>query len=274
MLATMERRPDHRPGESLARLCDIMHRLLGPNGCPWDREQTIESLRPYLIEETYEVLEAMETGHPEDHCEELGDLLMQIVFQAALRDQQDAFDIDDVANGISDKLVRRHPHVFADATADSAEEVERNWEAIKAREKAARGTSQTRTLGGVPQGLPALIRAQKISKKAAKVGFDWPDVAGCRAKVTEELGEVDRAIASGDKDAIRHEIGDLLFAVVSLARKVGCDAEESLRGCTRRFEDRFGFIEDELARLGRSPADSDLHEMDELWNRAKREGRR
>jgi len=260
------------PGASLADLVAIMHRLLEPGGCPWDREQTLASLRPYLVEESFEVLEALETGTPEQHCEELGDLLMQIVFQAALREREGAFAIDDVVRGIADKLVRRHPHVFADAQAETADQVLVQWEEIKRREKTAKaeaGDGPPRTLAGVPLSLPALSRAHQVSAKAARVGFDWPDAQGCRDKVSEELGEIDRAVASGDRAAIEHEIGDLLFAAVSLARKLGVDAESALRACTRRFADRFAFIEDRLRERGKAPAGSTLEEMDALWNQAK-----
>jgi MazG family protein len=263
----------NRAGESLAGLVEIMDRLLAPDGCPWDREQTLETLRPYLVEETFEVLEALEAGTPAQHCEELGDLMMQIVFQAALRRGANQFDIDDVVRAISDKLVRRHPHVFADATADTPAEVLVQWEEIKRQEKAAKAGAAAgppRLLAGVPLSLPALTRAQQVSARAARVGFDWPDAAGCRAKVDEELGELDRAIAAGDQAAIEHELGDLLFASVSLARKLGCDAEGVLRACTRRFTERFAFIEDRLSERGRTPSESNLDEMDALWNDAKR----
>jgi MazG family protein len=265
-----------RPGASLADLVAIMQRLLAPDGCPWDREQTLESLRPFLVEETFEVLEALESGTPAHHCEELGDLLMQIVFQSALREAEGAFTIDDVVRGIADKLVRRHPHVFADAQADTPAEVLVQWEEIKRREKAAAAegsAAPARTLAGVPLSLPALSRAHQVSAKAARVGFDWPDAQGCRDKLSEELGEIDRAMASGDRAAIEHEIGDLLFAAVSLARKLGIDAEGALRACTRRFSDRFAFIEDRLEERGRTPAESTLAEMDALWNQAKASGR-
>lgn len=268
----MSKSETSHPGASLAMLVDILRRLLAPGGCPWDREQTLESLRPYLVEETFEVLEALETGTAAQHCEELGDLLMQIVFQSALREAEGAFTIDDVVRGIADKLVRRHPHVFADAQAETADEVLVQWEEIKRREKAATaeaGAAPPRTLAGVPLSLPALSRAHQVSAKAARVGFDWPDAQGCRDKVEEELGEIDRAIASGDRAAIEHEIGDLLFAVVSLARKLGIDAEAALRACTRRFTDRFAYIEDRLRERGRAPSDSTLAEMDALWNDAK-----
>jgi MazG family protein len=255
----------HRFGELVA----VMRRLLAPDGCPWDREQTLESLRPYLIEEAAEVLEAIESGTPADHCEELGDLLMQIVFQAELRRAAGAFEIEDVIVSIRDKLVRRHPHVFADATAADPEAVVTQWEAIKAEEKARRGQRSGGALDGVPAALPALSRAQAISRKAAKVGFDWPDVAGCRAKVSEELSELDEALSGGDLEAARGELGDILFALVSLARKLGFDAETALRDTTARFVRRFQHIESELAAGGRGPADADLEELDALWDHAK-----
>ncbi len=267
-----------RRGASLAELCDIMRRLLAPDGCPWDREQTLESLRPYLIEEAFEVLEAIETGTPAEHCEELGDLLMNVVFHAALREQEGAFTIDDVVRGISDKLVRRHPHVFAEAQADSAEQVVVQWEEIKRRERSMKAEASSdpdaaaappRTLAGVPLALPSLARAQQISSRASRVGFDWPDARGCREKIAEELHELDEAMVAGDREAIEHELGDVLFGAVSLARKLGCDAEAALRACTRRFTERFEYIEDRLRERGRAPADSDLAEMDALWDEAK-----
>jgi MazG family protein len=276
MTARDDKGTSARPGASLAELCDIMRRLLAPDGCPWDREQTLESLRPYLIEEAFEVLEAIETGTPAEHCEELGDLLMNIVFHAALREQEGAFTIDDVVRSISDKLVRRHPHVFAEAQAESAEQVVVQWEEIKRRERSTKAeasgagaTAAPRTLAGVPLALPALARAQQISSRASRVGFDWPDASGCREKIAEELDELDRAMATRDREEIEHELGDLLFGVVSLARKLGCDAEAALRQCTRRFTERFEYIEDRLRERGRAPAESDLAEMDSLWDEAK-----
>jgi MazG family protein len=266
--------PSPAPGASLAELVAVMKRLLAPDGCPWDREQTLETLRPFLIEECFEVVEALEVGVPAHHCEELGDLLFQIVFQSAIREAAGEFAIDDVVRGIVDKLIRRHPHVFADAVVDGSEEVLNQWEEIKKREKAdKRGDAPAgpeRLLGGVPVGLPALARAQVLSRRAAKVGFDWPDVAGCRAKIAEELGEVDRAVAGGSPAELEHEVGDLLFAAVSLSRKLGVDAEAALRAANRRFEGRFGFIEDRLRERGKTPRDSDLAEMDALWDDAKR----
>lgn len=265
--------PTRIPGHSLPALVQVMRRLLAPDGCPWDREQTLETLIPFLVEEAYEVIEAIECGRPDEHCEELGDLLMQIVFQTALREAEGHFDIDDVVSGISDKLIRRHPHVFADANAATSSEVLAQWEAIKAEEKRARASAgeadRQRVLDGVPGALPALPQAQKISARVARVGFDWEDTAGCSRKVREELDEVERAAASGDPAAVEAEIGDLLFAVVSLARKHGCDAETALRRASRRFSRRFGYVEDQLHAQGRGPREATLAEMDALWDQAK-----
>jgi len=261
-----------RPGDSFADLVDVMRRLLAPDGCPWDREQTLDSLRPFLVEETYEVLDAMERGTADDHCEELGDLLMQVVFHAALRQAEGAFAIDDVVGGIVAKLVRRHPHVFADATAETAEAVLEQWDQIKDAEKAERGASPKRALDGVPLALPPLARAQKLGRRAAKVGFDWPDTDGPRAKIAEELAEVDEAMAAGDPAAIEAEVGDLLFAVVNLARKLGVDADGALRGANGRFENRFRFVEARAREGGNEPRDLDLDALEALWQRAKAEG--
>jgi tetrapyrrole methylase family protein/MazG family protein/ATP diphosphatase len=262
-------------GHSFPSLVEVMKRLLAPDGCPWDREQTLATLRPFLLEETYEVLEAMDGPDAREHCEELGDLLMQIVFQSELRAAAGEFTIDDVVAAIRDKLVRRHPHVFADANAETSEQVLAQWGRIKEAEKRAKGGSDAappRTLAGVPAAMPALARAQRISERAAAVGFDWPDVAGTRAKVVEELGEIDRAIAEGSAARIEAEIGDLLFAAVSLARKLDCDAESALRGAIAKFERRFEHVEDRLRERGRTPRESDLAEMDALWEEAKRIG--
>ncbi len=256
-----------RPGESLADLVAVMRRLLAPDGCPWDREQTLDTLKPFLVEETYEVLEALEHGTPADHCEELGDLLMQIVFQAELRAAEGAFTVDDVAKGITDKLVRRHPHVFGDTKVDTSGQVLDQWAKLKEKEK------PRRTLDGVPLALPALLRALRVSERAAQVGFDWPDVDGARAKVDEELREIDAARDLGAKEALEHEVGDLLFATVSLARKLGVDPETALRKTVDRFQSRFEYIEDRLAERGKKPRDSDLAEMDAMWELAKRDSR-
>jgi MazG family protein len=259
-------------GASLTRLVEIMDRLLAPDGCPWDREQTLETLRPFLVEETYEVLDALARGDVRGHCEELGDLMMQIVFQSALRNAEGAFDIDAVIASISDKLVRRHPHVFADdpagAKVTTSEQVLVQWDEIKRAEKAAAGARQGRILTGVKPG-PALVRAQQLGVKAAKVGFDWPSWEGSHEKVQEEVNEVAGAIRANDAPAMHHEIGDLLFAVVNLARKLGVNAENALIDSTQRFVSRFEHVEDRLIERGKTPQTSTLEEMDALWDEAK-----
>ncbi len=247
-----------------------MDRLLGPDGCPWDREQTLETLRPFLVEETYEVLDALSRDNAADHCEELGDLLMQIVFQAALRREQGAFDIDAVVAGISEKLVRRHPHVFGDAAGvDTPDKVLAQWDQIKAAEKADKGKKPKRTLDGIPPG-PALVRAQKIGHRCGKVGFDWPGWEGSFAKVEEEVTEVLGAVRAQDSLQVHKEIGDLLLAVVNLSRKLGVDAENALVDATNRFERRFAIVEDRLSDCGKTPQQSTLEEMDAFWNDAKK----
>jgi len=252
-------------GDRLTELVDVMDRLLAPDGCPWDREQDLISLKPYLIEEAYEVIDAIDHGDTEAHREELGDLLMQVVFQAALREREQAFDIDGVVGAIVDKMVHRHPHVFGDKQLSTAEEVNEQWNRLKRAEK------DRRTLDGIPRALPALARARKLSERAAEVGFDWPDVEQTRAKVSEELAELDEAIAAGAPAAIFHELGDLLFAIVSLARKLGLHqgAEGALAAANTRFTERFEYVEDGLAARGKTPVDSTLAEMDALWEQAK-----
>jgi MazG family protein len=269
MPETSEKTPKFSPeraGRSLAELVTVMDRLLSADGCPWDRAQTLQTLRPYLIEEAYEVLDAIDRGDSREHCEELGDLLLQIVFQAALRQRAGEFSVTEVAEAIRDKLVRRHPHVFGDAEAADPAAVTAQWNAIKAAERAGVPGS---ILDGVPAGMPALARAQRISQRAARVGFDWPDVAGCRAKVLEELEELARAVESGDRHEVHAELGDLLFAVTSLARKLDCDAELALRDATTSFSRRFAHVEARLAERDRRPDESNLAEMDALWDEAK-----
>jgi len=216
------------------------------------------------------VLDALASHDVSGHREELGDLLMQIVFHAAIRQAEGAFDIDDVCDAISDKLVHRHPHVFADAKADNSEQVLAQWEQIKQAEKAAKGVRTDRILAGVKPG-PALARAQKVGSKAAKVGFDWPSIDGSLEKIEEEVREV-REVVAGEHAKRHHEIGDLLFAVVNVARKLDVDAEQALVDATRRFQSRFEYVEDGLASRGKAPKTSTLEEMDALWNDAKRAG--
>ena len=252
-------------GSTLPRLVAIMQRLLAPDGCPWDREQTLETLRNYVIEEAHEVVDAIDRGDPDDLREELGDLLLQIVFQAELARQQRWFGPDDVIAAICEKLVRRHPHVFGDEKAETSREVLTNWERIKAREKRGRGA-----LEGVPVALPSLLRALRMSEKAARVGFDWPDGQGARAKVGEELGELDRALASGDKVHAERELGDLLFALVNYARKLELDPEAALRGTLARFADRVQYVERTALEAGRPAEELSPAELDALWVEAKR----
>jgi MazG family protein len=257
-----------RASHAIERLLAIMERLRGPDGCPWDREQTLRTLRPYVLEETYEVLEAIDAGDAREHCEELGDLLLQIVFQAQLTKEEGQFEFADVAEAISNKLVSRHPHVFGDVDVKDADAVLRQWAALKREEKKAKGRGDS-VLEGVPKEMPALARADRLTEKASRIGFDWPDAGGAREKVREELGELDEAIASGDAAAIEHEMGDLLFAVANLSRKLGLPPEEALRGAVSRFIARFGHIERELARRGVPHGTASLEQMDALWNEAK-----
>jgi MazG family protein len=254
--------------EAIDRLLSIMARLRAPDGCPWDLEQTLETLRPYVLEETYEVLEALDDGDPAAHREELGDLLLQIVFQARLREEAGTFAFADVADAISDKLVSRHPHVFGDGQVKDAEEVLKQWAALKREEKKKKGGSLS-ALEGVPRELPALARAERLTEKASRVGFDWPDAAGARAKVTEELRELDEAVAAGRRPEIERELGDTLFAMANLARKLGVAPEEALRGTVGRFISRFTHVEQELDRRGVAPGTATLDEMDRLWDEAK-----
>lgn len=245
-------------------LRDLMDRLLGEGGCPWDREQTLESLRPYLLEEAHEVLEAMDD--PKRHRSELGDLLFQIVFHAALREREGAFDLDDVIAGLREKMIDRHPHVFGpEPEALSADEVTRRWEARKQ-------LRPERDVGdlGVPRTLPALHRASRLQDKAAALGFDWPDVGGALAKLDEELAEFADARARGDIDEIRDELGDVLFVLVRIAGKLGLDAEAALGRTNAKFERRFGHVLRAVAAQGRDPAEVGLAGLDALWNDAKR----
>jgi tetrapyrrole methylase family protein / MazG family protein len=259
--------PGRQTGAEVSRLCGLMQRLLAPGGCPWDREQTLQTLVPYLVEETYEVVDALASGSVDDHREELGDLLLQIVFQSELRFAEGAFGIDDVARGIVAKLVRRHPHVFGDVTAKDADAVLANWSKLKAVEKAEKG--KRGALDGIPRSAPALLRATRGGEKAGAVGFDWPDATGPRAKIDEELRELDEAIGAGDRVEMHKELGDVLLAVANLSRKLGLDAESALRDAHDRFADRFAYIEEALVSQGRAVADASPAEQDQLWDAAK-----
>jgi MazG family protein len=260
--------PGKQTGAEVTKLVGLMQRLLAPDGCPWDREQTLETLVPYLVEETYEVVDALAAGDTDDHREELGDLLLQIVFQSELRFAEGKFGIDDVARGIVAKLVHRHPHVFGDVVAKDADAVLANWAKLKAKEKAKKGKHGA--LDGVPKSAPALLRATRTGEKAGAVGFDWPDPEGPRAKIDEELREFDEAGRGGDRARMQEELGDLLFSTVNLARRFGLDAEQALRDATDRFTRRFGHMERTLAAQGRAVSDAPPDEQDRLWEAAKR----
>jgi MazG family protein len=256
-------------GATLPRLAGVMRRLLAPDGCPWDREQTFASVRRYVLEEACEVIDAIDAKDLDGLREELGDLALQIVFLAELAKKEKAFGIDDVVSGIVEKLVTRHPHVFGDLDVETADQVLKNWEAIKAKEKQGRPL-----LGGVPRSLPALVRAQNIGDKVRRVGFGWEDAGGSRAKVAEEIGELDRAIAAGDKDAIEDEMGDVLFALVNLARHVEVDAEGALRRTIDKFTTRFAHVEQRVkAEHGGFGGDDrpklPLEVLDAYWEEAK-----
>ncbi len=263
---------DHLP--PVDRLRAIMHRLRAPGGCPWDAEQTHESLLPHLIEEAYEVAEAIRGGDRDAIVDELGDLLLQPVFHAEIASETGAFDLDDIAAAIGDKLIRRHPHVFGDSEVDDAAHVLRQWDEIKQAEKGAR-TSVTEKLEPYVRkandGLPALMSATKIQKRVAKVGFDWPDgdPSPVLEKIREETDEVTEALASGDAGRVAEEIGDLLFSVVNLARKQGLDAELLLHHANVKFVNRFRRVEETIHAGGKSLETSTLEEMDAAWDAAK-----
>src|SRR5437763_13038560 len=266
------RRPmAERPlADTFLRLVDIMARLRGPGGCPWDREQTPESLRPYVIEEAYEVLEAIECGDPDALRDELGDLLLQVVFQAELAAEAGHFTIADVASAVTEKLVRRHPHVFGDVEVRDADEVMRNWRRIKAEEIEARGGKRD-PLAGVPAALPALARAQQLGEKARQLGLDWPDAAGVRAKLREEQAELEAAVASDDRAAAARELGDVLLTLTSLARHLDVPAEMALRDAAARFVVRARRADAAARARGAALVDLGPDERDRLWTLAKQE---
>jgi MazG family protein len=256
---------------ALGELHRVMERLLGEGGCPWDREQTPDSLRPFLLEETYELLDALDRGDAAGIREELGDVLYQVYFHAALFRRRGDFGLAGVARGMADKLVRRHPHVFGDAEATSAGQVRRSWDQLKKAERESATGAAASVLDGVPVALPALSRAQKIQQRAARTGFDWPGIEGVLAKLEEERREVEEALESGDPAEVTAEIGDLLFTVVNLARFAGVGAEEALRGANARFDLRFRRVEALARERGSSPDALDLEALEELWQQAKRD---
>ena len=276
---------DHQPHglrDGLDGVRDLMERLLGPEGCPWDRAQTLDTLRPYLIEEAHEVLEALDEDDPEAHRRELGDLLFQIVFQAALREREQHFDLDGVVEAIRSKMIRRHPHVFGRDGAPpeyTPEQVEARWSEIKAAERLARVRDKGEAapesaqipnpLAGVPEALAALQRAWRLQNKAAAVGFDWPDLEGPLAKSREEWAELEEAIAAGEPRAIEEEFGDLLFVLVRLGTKLGIEAETALRRTNHKFERRFAHVMRRCHEQGMDPGAAGLAVLDGFWDEAK-----
>ena len=280
------------PSREIQRLVEIMAALRDPkDGCPWDIEQDFATIAPYSVEEAYEVADAIERDDAIDLKEELGDLLLQVVYHAQMAAERGLFDLGDVVEGITTKMIRRHPHVFGDAEARSARSAKGQWEKIKAEEKAerqrARAEAETTSLTGraaerapdngtprhldqVPAGFPALTLALKVQKQAAKVGFDWDRPEPILAKIEEEIAELAEVVAAGDRDGAEDEMGDLLFSVVNLARYHEIDPEAALRRCVRKFRDRFGFIEDGLTESGKTLEDASLDEMEALWVAAKR----
>jgi MazG family protein len=255
---------------------DLIARLRAPGGCPWDREQTHETVKPMTIEEAYEVAEAIDEKNDEHLRGELGDLLLQVVFHAQIAADRGAFAVADVIDGVSQKMVRRHPHVFADDPASTPSEVLRNWEALKEAERAAKGRDDASMLDSVSAGLPAVMEAFQMTTKVSRVGFDWPDAASVIEKLDEEVAELKEAVARSprDRDAVAAELGDLLFVAVNVARLLDVDPESALKAANRRFRRRFRHVENGLGAQGRKPADATLDEMDALWEEAKEVERR
>ena len=255
-------------GELLLELMGVVDRLRSEQGCPWDRQQTAQSLLPYLLEETHEVMESVTADDAGALREELGDLLLHIVFQGSLASEQGRFTLGDSIRTVIDKLIRRHPHVFGDQPAADTAVIRQRWEAAKQREK-----GRESVLDGVPRTLPALNRARRLQEKASSVGFDWQQVDDVWAKVAEEIDELREACTAGDHAAMQEEFGDVLFSLVNLGRFLGLSGEDALRQAIGKFEQRFRGIEQELARRGRRIEDATLDEMDGIWNRLRREGK-
>src|SRR5262245_24308723 len=262
-----------KPGQRFGELVELIARLRAPGGCPWDREQTHDSVKAMTIEEAYEVAEAIDERNDEELADELGDLLLQVVFHAQMAQDRGAFEIGDVVDRVSDKMIRRHPHVFADDRAATSGEVLRNWEAIKAAELRAKGGTEPAgsMLDSVKAGLPGVLEAFQMTTKVSRVGFDWPDSPAVLEKLDEEVRELGAALAKCPPGAqqIAEEIGDLLFVAVNVARVLGVDPESALKAANRKFRRRFGYVEERLRERGREPAGSSLAEMDALWEEAK-----
>ncbi len=269
--------PTDRNAQSLQRIIDIMARLRDPvQGCPWDREQNFATIAPYTIEEAYEVAEAIRRDDRASLRDELGDLLLQVVFHSRMAEEEGSFAFADVADAISDKMIRRHPHIFGDGDAKTTDAVKGTWEEIKAAERAGKSDPANKPglLDDIAIALPGLMRAEKLQKRAARVGFDWPEVSFVLDKIEEELGELRSAIAQKEsKERIADELGDILFGYANVARHLGIDPEDALRRCNDKFTRRFGFIERELRKIGRDTTDASLEEMEALWQAAKTEER-
>lgn len=257
------------PGAKFQRLVEIMARLRAPGGCPWDREQTFDSIKPYTLEEVYEVLDSIDARDWPALAEELGDLMLQCVFYARMAEDEGLFSIGDSLDAINDKLVRRHPHVFGDGEARTAGDVKRRWDEIKVEEMQEKGKPAGALLDSVPRSLPALVEAQQVSSKVAKVGFDWPDDGQVLAKLHEELDELAEARAVRSQDEVEAELGDILFVIVNLARHYEVDAEQALRKGNAKFRQRFNYLERRLVEQGKKLGESALEEMEELWQEAK-----
>ncbi|MGA7414078.1 MAG: nucleoside triphosphate pyrophosphohydrolase [Bryobacteraceae bacterium] len=263
--------PAQEAAAKFGTLVEIMARLRAPDGCPWDQKQTFDTIKPYLLEETYEVMDAIDQRNWPELSEELGDLLLQPVFFAQMAAEEGKFTISDALAAINNKLIRRHPHVFADGNAKTADDVKRRWDEIKSEEKAEKGHHpQGSILDGVPRALPALVEAEKISSKVAAVGFDWPDVSGAIDKVREETAELTAAHAGRGQEEIEHELGDLLFSLVNVARLLHVDPEQALRKTNARFRGRFSHIERQVAAGGGALEQTPLERLEEFWQEAKR----
>ena len=265
---------DSTAGERFQKLVEIMARLRAPGGCPWDREQTFDTIKPFTLEETYEVLDAIDRRDWHGLAEELGDFMLQAVFYAEIAAEQDLFGIADVLETINAKLVRRHPHVFGGESAETAGDVKRIWAEVKSAEKKSKGPKDSTVdgglLGSVPRALPALVEAQQIASRAAGVGFDWENPDQVLDKLHEELGEFDQARRNASQEELEDEMGDMLFVLVNLARFVKVDPEQALRKANAKFRRRFRYIEQKLAERGRKLEDSNIQEMEALWQEAKR----
>ncbi len=263
--------PKRHIGGSFEELVEIMKKLRAPGGCPWDRKQTLETLKEYVIEESYELIDAIDSRDVKNICEECGDLLLQIVFIAQIAAENDWFDVQAIIESLCDKLKRRHPHVFGDLKVRDSEEVRRNWDMIKLLERESKKEEPSR-LTGIPRSMPALLRAYAIQERAAKVGFDWEkgNLDPIWAKIDEEIRELRKALDEGDAGEVKEEIGDLLFAVVNLSRHIGVNPEEALQGANEKFSARFRFIEESVEGKGRSFDEYSLDELETLWQSAKK----